>query len=84
MDPQGNASRRLGWEDSAANSPLTTSEVTNLRTLFRDQVWGVVPRRSLLAKADEEAKPLSQITGSHEIRAVYELLAERFEKEVTG
>lgn len=57
-------------------------QLANIRTLFGDDVWGVVPRRSLLAKADEEAKPLSQITGSHEIRAVYELLAERFEKEV--
>lgn len=59
-------------------------QLANMRTLFRDSVWGVVPRRSLLAKADEEAKPLSQVTGSHEIRAVYELLAERFEKEVAA
>ena len=57
-------------------------QLANIRNLFGDDVWGVVPCRSLLAKADEEAKPLSQIPGSHEIRAVYELLAERFEKEL--
>ncbi|WP_369361258.1 ParA family protein [Streptomyces sp. cg2] len=57
-------------------------QLDNSRKLFGDQVWGVVPQRSLITNADEYAQPLSEITGSHEVRAVYELLAQRFIKEV--
>ena len=53
-----------------------------MRQIFGDGVWGVVPRRALIANADEYAQPLSEVADSHEVRAVFELLAERFEKEV--
>ena len=58
-------------------------QLGGVRKLFGDAVWGVVPRRALIANADEYAEPLSEMADSHEVRAVFELLAERFEKEVT-
>lgn len=57
-------------------------QLDGARKLFGDSVWGVVPRRALIANADEYAQPLSEISDSHEVRAVFELLAERFVKEV--
>jgi chromosome partitioning protein len=57
-------------------------QLTNVRSLFGDQVWGVVPQRAVLTNADEAAQPLSRVADSAEVRAVYELLAERLVKEV--
>jgi cellulose biosynthesis protein BcsQ len=57
-------------------------QLANARTLFGESVWGVVPRRALIQTADEFAKPFSDMADSHEARASYELLAERFIKEV--
>ncbi|MEU3084717.1 ParA family protein [Streptomyces albidoflavus] len=57
-------------------------QLGGVRQIFGDGVWGVVPRRALIANADEYAQPLSEVADSHEVRAVFELLAERFEKEV--
>lgn len=58
-------------------------QLGGIREIFGDSVWGVVPRRALLADADECARPLASVTDSHEVRAVYELLAERYEKETS-
>lgn len=57
-------------------------QLANARTLFGEQVWGVVPSRAVLTNADESALPLSEVAESAEVRAAYELLAERFVKEV--
>ncbi|WP_326813296.1 ParA family protein [Streptomyces scopuliridis] len=57
-------------------------QLANARTLFGDRIWGVVPRRSLIANADEYGKPLDEMADSAQIRAVFELLAKRFIKEV--
>lgn len=57
-------------------------QLEGARKIFGDSVWGVVPRRSLITNADEYALPLSQVADSAEVRAIYELLAERFVKEV--
>lgn len=57
-------------------------QLDGTRTLFGDGMWGVVPRRSLIANADEYAQPLSELSDSAEVRAVFELLAERYVKEV--
>jgi chromosome partitioning protein len=57
-------------------------QLEGARSLFGDGVWGVVPRRSLITNADEYAQPFSELSDSHEVRAVFELLAVRFMKEV--
>jgi len=57
-------------------------QLAGAREIFGDQVWGVVPRRSLITNADEFAQPLDEIADSHEVRAVFENLAQRFVKEV--
>jgi cellulose biosynthesis protein BcsQ len=57
-------------------------QLANARTLFGEQVWGVVPQRAVLTNADEYAQPLAEVNDSAEVRAVYELLAERLVKEV--
>ncbi|MET9183283.1 ParA family protein [Kitasatospora aureofaciens] len=59
-----------------------TGQLKNCRTIFGDQVWGVVPQRSLMINADEFALPLSEVADSSEMRAVYELLAQRLMKEI--
>lgn len=59
-------------------------QLEGARAIFGEAVWGVVPRRSVLKNADEYGQPLSEVRDSHEIRAVYEVLAERFIKEVTA
>lgn len=57
-------------------------QLANARTLFGDAIWAVVPRRALISTADEFAQPFSDVADSSEVRAVYELLATRFVKEV--
>ncbi|MGW1379556.1 ParA family protein [Streptomyces sp. NPDC002446] len=57
-------------------------QLDGARQIFGDMVWGVVPRRSLITNADEYAQPLSEVSDSAEVRAVFELLAERLVKEV--
>ncbi|MFC9266094.1 ParA family protein [Streptomyces hydrogenans] len=57
------------------------AQVANARELFGDDaVWDAVPLRAYLSGADESALPLAQVSDSHEIRAVYELLARRLVK----
>lgn len=56
-----------------------------IRETFGDLVWDpIVPRRSAVIDADESALPLSAAQGAKvpEVRAVYELLAQRFLKEI--
>lgn len=57
-------------------------QLDGVRELFGDLLWGVVPRRSLITNADEYGQPLSEVADSSEVRAVFELLAERLTKEV--
>ncbi|MEU9523694.1 ParA family protein [Streptomyces sp. NPDC048224] len=57
-------------------------QLAGARELFGDLLWGVVPRRSVLTNADEWAEPLSEVADSAEVRAVYELLADRLVKEL--
>ncbi|MFE9341325.1 ParA family protein [Streptomyces sp. NPDC007063] len=58
-------------------------QVKNARELFgEEKVWGIVPRMTLLHYADEDAKPLCQVRDSTRARAPWELLAQRFIKEV--
>lgn len=57
-------------------------QLDGVRQIFGDRLWGVVPRRSLIKNADEYAQPLSDIKDSAEVRAVFELLATRFVKDV--
>ncbi|MFD7186284.1 ParA family protein [Streptomyces sp. NPDC059904] len=57
-------------------------QLEGARQIFGDKLWGVVPQRATILNADEYAVPLDQVRDSHEPRAVYELLAERFIKEV--
>ncbi|EST17866.1 ParA family protein [Streptomyces niveus] len=59
-------------------------QLAGARDLFGDALWGVVPRRSLITNADEYAQPLSEVADSQEVRAVFELLAQRFVKEVAA
>ncbi|MEU8764967.1 ParA family protein [Streptomyces sp. NPDC048659] len=75
----------LGYIPSGYDGRLAghLGQLTNARTLFGDQLWDAVPRRSLLMTADEFAQPLTDVSGSHEIRAVYEILARRL-VEVTS
>ncbi|WP_327170017.1 ParA family protein [Streptomyces subrutilus] len=58
-------------------------QLRGTRTLFGDQLWGVVPRRSAISNADGAARSLTDEPNSSEPRAVFELLAERFIKEVS-
>ncbi|TJZ41223.1 ParA family protein [Streptomyces piniterrae] len=57
-------------------------QLDGVRQIFGDKVWGVVPERSTITNADEYAQPLSEVKDSAEVRAVFELLAQRFVKEV--
>lgn len=57
-------------------------QLDGTRKLFGDGVWGVIPRRSLITNADEYGQTLDQQSDSHEVRAVFENLAQRFVKEV--
>ncbi|MGW4311021.1 ParA family protein [Streptomyces californicus] len=57
-------------------------QLAGAREIFGEQVWGVVPRRSLITNADEYAQALDEISDSHEVRGVFENLAQRFVKEV--
>ncbi|MFI7360305.1 ParA family protein [Streptomyces avidinii] len=57
-------------------------QLSGTRETFGEMVWGVVPERSTIVNADEYAQPLCDVKDSAEVRAVFELLAERFIKEV--
>ena len=57
-------------------------QLAGARQIFGEQMWGVVPRRSLITNADEYAQSLDEINDSHEVRGVFENLAQRFVKEV--
>ncbi|EFL04310.1 chromosome partitioning protein ParA [Streptomyces sp. SPB78] len=57
-------------------------QVSGVHSLFGQAVWGVVPRRSLIANADEWAQPLDAQPNSHEARAVFEIIAQRLMKEI--
>ncbi|MFL4497469.1 ParA family protein [Streptomyces sp. VTCC 41912] len=57
-------------------------QLDGARDIFGDAIWGVVPRRAVVTNADEYGEPLGAISDSHEVRAVFELLAQRFMKEV--
>ncbi|MEU8437808.1 ParA family protein [Streptomyces sp. NPDC029216] len=58
------------------------AQLAGARDLFGDGVWGVVPQRSTITYADEQALPFANVKDSGEPRAVFELLAQRFVKEV--
>jgi len=57
-------------------------QLAGARQIFGDQMWGVVPRRSLITNADEYAQALDEVSDSSEVRGVFENLAQRFVKEV--
>ncbi|MFB7225498.1 ParA family protein [Streptomyces sp. NPDC056227] len=58
-------------------------QLKGARTIFGDALWAVVPRRSVITNADEFAQPLSAMPDSGEAQAVFDLLAERFVKDVS-
>ncbi|MFI8903908.1 ParA family protein [Streptomyces virginiae] len=57
-------------------------QLAGARDIFGEQLWGHIPRRSLITNADEFAQPLDEISDSSEVRGVFENLAQRFIKEV--
>ncbi|MEV5204915.1 ParA family protein [Streptomyces sp. NPDC053720] len=57
-------------------------QLAGARGIFGDLIWGVVPLRSTLNNANEFAQPLSEVSDSAEIRAVFELIAARCVKEI--
>ncbi|MGW8768683.1 ParA family protein [Streptomyces sp. NPDC055815] len=69
----------IGYIPSLYDGRLSghVGQLSNARALCGDKLWDAVPRRSYLMTADEYAQPLTEVGGSHEIRAVYEILARR-------
>ncbi|MFJ5851306.1 ParA family protein [Streptomyces sp. NPDC092903] len=57
-------------------------QLKGVRQIFGDALWAVIPQRSVVAYADEHGLPLEQVPKSGASRAAFELLADRFMKEV--
>ncbi|MER0450175.1 ParA family protein [Streptomyces sp. Edi4] len=64
-------------------TPVDIAQLASIRTLFGDLVWDpIIPRIKLAKVADNNALPLAQVRGRQagQLRAVFELLADTYEK----
>ena len=71
--------------NAAQNLGSHSDQRESVREIFGDLVWEpIVRHRSLIVDADGDEVPLTEIRGAkaNEVRGAYELLAERFTKEV--